>query len=158
MRRPNRGYVRDEWCDSTSCPRCQILASLLKCVADIVLVSSVFIAFGSKLSLLRGNQPSLVCPQLRGVTRDRCQACFENQPQQVVWVFTQYGVRLRLGEGQCADDLTNASHIVTLIGVERREHLISSQGHRREKLYAIDLSRTGEKHDSIVQTIGPLLR
>src|SRR6266576_4695661 len=96
--------------------------------------------------------------QLSGVAYDRCQTCFQNQSEKMVWISEENAVGLRFGEGQSADDLANTTHIVTLVGIEGREHLIGSQRHWREELYAVVLSLTREQHHPIVEPVGSLLR
>ena len=76
----------------------------------------------------------------------------------MIWISEENAVRLRLGEGQRANDLANPTHIVTLVGIERREHLIGGQRHWREKLDAVRFPLSGEKHYAVVEPVSPLLR
>jgi len=96
--------------------------------------------------------------QLSRVADHRGEARFQNQSEKVIWISEENAVSLRFGEWQRANDLSNPTHIVTLVGIEWREHLIGGQRHRREKLDTVSFPLSCKKHYAVVEPISPLLR
>src|SRR3954471_14036895 len=96
--------------------------------------------------------------ELRGVTCQESDACLEDESEQMIRIFAENGISLRLRERERSCDFANPSHVVALIGVQGGEQLIGEKSHWGEELYAVSLSLGREHHHSIVQTISALLR
>src|SRR5205814_9360579 len=107
MRRRNRGCARGglSWSRLYS----EAFSRLLERVDDVILVSGIFHPLFSQLGFFSGDQPSLVRVDAGRVPRQRSQARFENEAEEVIRVLHQDGVGLGLGEWQSAGDFADPS-------------------------------------------------
>src|SRR4051812_12358097 len=138
--------------------RRQVLSRLLQRVRDVVFVAHVLVTLLRQLGFLCCDQSPLIRMELSRVAGKEGDARFQDEAKQVVRILAQNAVGLSLREGKRSSNFPNPTHVITLVGVQWREHLIRSESHWREELYAIGLSLSGEQHHSIVQTISALLR
>src|ERR1700694_1553789 len=121
-------------------------------------MSQIFLTFLRCFGFFGGNQAPFVRVKLSGISSQRREPRLEYEAEEMVRIFAENAVCLRFSEWNRSHDFADPAHVVPLIGIERRKHLIRGDSHRSEELHAISLTLCGEKHHSVVETICALLR
>ena len=76
----------------------------------------------------------------------------------MIRVLREDRVGLGAGERLVARDRGDATHVVALVEVERAEHLVGGDRHRREELHAVGAAALVLAHHAVVETHGALRR